>query len=423
MVLPADSAYAAAMQRGADLTESVVSSRAPSRRFEARREAIIASATREINRRGVKGMSLGNVAARLNLVPTAVMYYFKNKEELAAAVFRKSIAQFDELIAAGDLYETGSERISALIRAYFAYRLQVKRGEANEIADTSDVRALGSAEVYEAYEAMFRHARRLTPRTPDESRADRNVRTVLLLAELTWTPAWIYNWRSQDYGRIGERMADVLVNGVAAPGAPWSAAPPPGLALEADDLESSPGHFLRAATQLINDEGYHGASVERISARLKVTKGAFYHYNATKDDLVVACFQRTFDLMWRAIDEAEAIGGSGLQVLATIAAMLVGQQLGDAPMLRTSALSTVPGPVRGQMLHRLRRITIRFASLLCDGIADGSIRPVDTSVTAQMITAAINAASETPYFLAAEGRAHAAEHYVRSLFLGLCPEG
>ena len=53
-----------------------------------------------MNRKGVRGMTLGDVAARLDLVPTAVIYYFKNKEELAGAAFLKGLEAYEALIAA-----------------------------------------------------------------------------------------------------------------------------------------------------------------------------------------------------------------------------------------------------------------------------------------------------------------------------------
>ena len=69
--------------------------RTPTKRYEARRNAMIAAAVESVNRRGVRGMTLSDVTARLNRVPTGVIYYFKNKEELAAAAFMKAIARFD----------------------------------------------------------------------------------------------------------------------------------------------------------------------------------------------------------------------------------------------------------------------------------------------------------------------------------------
>ena len=44
---------------------------------------------------------------------------------------------------------------------------------------------------------------------------------------------------------------------------------------EGDTLDA----FLRAATSLVNEQGaYFGASVNRISARLNLIKGAIYHH-------------------------------------------------------------------------------------------------------------------------------------------------
>ena len=122
--------------------------------------------------------------------------------------------------------------------------------------------------------------------------------------------------------------------------------------------------------------------------------------------------------MWRAIDAAEAAGGSGLQIVARLLDVLVGLQLSDMPLLRTSALSTVPETLRAQLMMGLRRITIRLASILCDGIADGSIRPVDTTITAQMLTAAINGANELDLWRRDAGSDEARQDYVRAILRG-----
>src|SRR5438067_1114184 len=67
-------------------------------RFEARRSAVIAAAVAVINRKGVKGMTLADVAVALGLVPTGVIYYFKNKEDLAAACFLQAIERYNALM-------------------------------------------------------------------------------------------------------------------------------------------------------------------------------------------------------------------------------------------------------------------------------------------------------------------------------------
>lgn len=399
------------------------SGRAPSARFLAKREAIVLSAVTEINRHGVRGMTLGDVAACLNLVPSGLIYYFKNKEDLAVAVFLKAIGRFDQLIADSEREPDSASRLRALVRNYFEYRFKVAKGLAEPIANFNDVKALNRPEVNNAYIDMFRRARRLIPVSSAASRADRNGRTVLLLATLTFATAWLPFWRPADYARLADRIADVLINGIVPngmriPPARELVIPDGGYAHE----EGSPEQFLRAATQLINEEGYHGASADRISAHLNVTKGAFYHYNSNKDELVVAGFHRTFSILWRAIDAAEATdveAGDKLQVFVTLLSALIRLQQSSAPLLRTTALSTVPENIRVELLTRLRGITIRYASMLCDGIGDGSIRPIDTTVTAQIITAAINSASELAWWRPDEGSNLRAKYYVDAILRGL----
>jgi AcrR family transcriptional regulator len=406
---------------GAEMLEAPV--RTPTRRYEARRRAILVSAVEALNRKGIRGMTLGEVAARLDLVPTGVIYYFRNKEELAAACFLLAIERFESLIADGLAGATPQARVRRFVAAFFELKRRAGLGEAEQIAVFNDVRALGSEAVNEAYATMFRHARELLDGRggPTAPRLHRNARTHLLLSEIFWAVAWLKAFEPVDYGRAAEAMSAILTEGLAHPDAPWPQRERLDLTHADDpDAEASSELFLRAATELINAEGYHGASVERISARLNVSKGAFYHHNETKDELVVACFQRAFDLMWRAIRAAEAKGGSGLQTLVSIStALLEYQRVGTAPLLRTSALTTAPESIQPELLARFDRLSHRFASIISAGIGDGSIRPVDVNVAAQMVTAMINAGAELHYFTRGLPASGAADAYVRAFFQGL----
>ncbi|MFN7264339.1 MAG: TetR/AcrR family transcriptional regulator [Phenylobacterium sp.] len=393
--------------------------RTPSRRYMARRDAIIASAIREMNRHGVRGMTLGDVAARLDLVPTGVIYYFRNKEDLAAAAFERSIGRIQELAEYAREHPTERERVQVFIDMFILLQQRIELGEAEPLAVFNDVRALNCESVNQAFVALFRTVRSLLDRRDNRTRADLNGRAHLLINALTFVSAWIYTWRVEDYPRIGQRIASILLDGIPrggnVPGVRFLNLQPAGDEID----EGSAEHFLRAATQLINDEGYHGASVDRISSKLNVTKGAFYHYNATKDDLVVACFQRTFDVLWRAIDAAEAGGDDGLEIMHSLLQAVVQLQVGPAPLLRTSALTTVPEEIRVDLMFRLRQISIRLGSMLCDGIADGSIRPLDASITAQILTAGINAASELTWWQPGENPETGARLFVDAMVRGV----
>jgi len=405
---------------GGASSNSGTAGRQPTRRYEAKRNAIVRSAVEEMNRRGVRGMTLGDVAARLDLVPTGVIYYFRNKEELAAAAFMKGVEAYEALIAAAAGEATVEARLSAFFHAWFDYSRRVGLGEADPLPVFNDVRALNSPTVDAVYVDMFRSFRDLLPGRHALPRLHRNARAHMLLSETFWIVAWQHQVEVADYPRTADRIASILTHGLVARSAAWPKLTP--LKLTAEDAPSSASSemFLKAATCLINEEGYHGASVERISARLNVSKGAFYHHNHAKDELVVACFERTFDLMWRAIHAAEAAGGSGLEILASVVAALIEHQItGEAPLLRTSALTAVPETLRPALMQRFNRLSYRFASILCDGIADGSIAPVDVNIASQIISTAINAAAELHFWTPGMAPKAAVEHYVRPLFEGL----
>lgn len=400
-------------------SDNGVSARSPTRRYEARRKAIVRSAVEELNRKGVRGMTLCDVAARLNLVPTGVIYYFRNKEDLASAAFLKGLQTYETLIAAAAAGASPEARLAAFMQAYFDHARRVDLGEADPLPLFNDVRALNCAPVNQAYVEMFRRFRDLLTGPEALPRLHLNARAHLLLSQVFWIGGWQGQAEPADYPRAAERMARLLTRGFVGEGAGW---PPPQPSARQEDASATPSSelFLRAATQLINEEGYHGASVERISARLNFSKGAFYHHNETKDELVLACFERTFDIMWRAIHAAERAGGRGLDVLVTTVAALVEHQMrGEAPLLRTSALTAVPEIFRADLLQRFNRLSYRFASILCDGVADGSIAPVDVNIASQMISAAINAAADLHHWTPGMGPETVVAHYVRPLFEGL----
>jgi AcrR family transcriptional regulator len=146
---------------------------------------------------------------------------------------------------------------------------------------------------------------------------------------------------------------------------------------------------------MINQRGYRGASVNRIAAALNVTKGSFYHHHSAKDDLVFDCFERSYDRLSNVQLAAGEIGGDGWTQIASALAELIDLQFRDPmPLLRTTALQALPSDERVDVVVRSNRLANRFAGMLSDGIADGSVRAVDPLVASQLIMPALNAAYE-----------------------------
>ena len=79
-----------------------VANRGETRRFRAKRDAILAAASEAINEQSAKGMTFADVARRVGLNTTSVTYYFKRKDDLAAACFQHTLdylgAMLDEAL-------------------------------------------------------------------------------------------------------------------------------------------------------------------------------------------------------------------------------------------------------------------------------------------------------------------------------------
>ena len=395
-------------------------------RFEKKRDAILDASTVILNTQGVKGLTLGVAAAAVGLSTTSVTYYFKRKDDLAAACLMRGI---DWLTQAADtaLQEmTPHARLRRLLELYLERVRQGAVGAAPPLPVLSDIRALNNprrTEVFDAFMRLFRKVRNLFD-APDLAwlgRGRRTARTHMLLEQLFWAGAWLPKYDPEDYARICDRMFDILTGGLAVAGAEWAPTPAPLAELAApDNGELGLETFLLAATRLINSRGYKGASVDKISAELNVTKGSFYHHHDAKDDLVVACFDRTFEVMRRVQRLAMSLPGDQWSKLSSAAAALAEYQLSEyGPLLRTSALSALPEAMREEQVAHSNRVSDRFASMISDGIAEGSIRPVDPFIAAQMLNATLNAGAELAFWVPGVTQKAAPSVFARPMLMGI----
>jgi len=393
-------------------------------RFERKREAILDAATLILNRRGIKGLTLGDTAQAVDLSTTSVTYYFKRKDDLAAACITRGIETLHDLADVASRAATPAERLHAFLTHYLDTLKAIAAGTAAPLPIISELRALSSPrreEVASAYGRLFRKARQIFDHADLiwMSRGRRTARTRMLLEQVFWGGAWLAKYEPEDYPRVRDRMVDIFLNGVAPEGASWD---PTAISMNklAEGPELARETFLLAATRLINRRGYRGASVDKISAELNVTKGSFYHHNEAKDDLVVACFERSFEVMRRAQLLARELPGTQWDRLSACAGALAEFQLSEhGPLLRTNALTALPEKMRPVMVDHANRVSDRFASIISDGIAEGSIRPVDPFIASQMLNATLNACAELGYLVPDVRPKAAASVFVRPLLMGI----
>ena len=390
-------------------------------RFERRRADIIAAAIPILNNQGFKGMRLTAVAELIGLRATGVTYYFPRKEELAVACLEAGFGIFHEILDQAELEPDAGSRIARLIALFVDRDAAVRKGEAVALASFSAIRALEGEHrerATEGYKRMFRRVRSLlnSPELAHLDNMSRTIRTIVLLEQLYWANTWLGDYDLDLFPRLAKRMTDIVTNGMAAT---YDLREAGAVELHGEGSDPSKENFLMAATREINAHGYRGASVDRISASLNVTKGAFYHHNEAKDDLVAACFRRSFGIAREAQRRARALEGTELERLVAAVAGLIRFQLGaQGPLLRTSVLSSMPQEHKVEAMAQSYRVSRQFAAMIADAIADGSIRPVDPNVAGALLHAAVNVASDVRILNFARDQ-DIIGRFVRTLFCGL----
>src|SRR5687767_2265110 len=105
--------------------------------------------------------------------------------------------------------------------------------------------------------------------------------------------------------------------------------------------------IFEAAVRLFAEEGYVGASVERIAAAAGVAKGTFFVHFATKDAIVTTIVRRQVRGARSARERVLARGGSPVDALrATV--MALGEQAGaDRNLSRAVVSANVMNPSLG----------------------------------------------------------------------------
>ncbi len=406
-------------------------------RFKEKREAILDGAARLFNQQGIRGGTLADVARSVGLATNSITYYYRRKEDLACACLQRAMdAMSQDAATAVALANTLDGRVRGFLARHLGRLADIAEGRHPELLVFSDLLTLApphDARMAEAYTAMFRQVRAVleAPDAPPLARDALNARAHLLLSTASWARAWVGRFEPLDYPVVAARIADLLLDGLAAAATPDDPTPGPGQGLSlpasatgaADDTATA---YLRAATRLVNEHGYHGASVDRIAAELQLTKGSFYHHHNTKEDLIAACFERTFAVVRAAQSAALALQAadgrplSGLARLGLACRTLLDFQLGPlGPLLRLTAWTALPEAIRRDTQRTMGRLGERFASFVIDGMADGSVRVMDPSVAAQVVNGMINAAAEMQRWARGLHAGNAFALYALPLFTGL----
>ena len=130
---------------------------------------------------------------------------------------------------------------------------------------------------------------------------------------------------------------------------------------------------LRAAVRMFNAHGFHATSLDDVAASLGISKPTIYHYLGNKEQVLIECVTRGLERLRRfLIDYARTnMDDFGRCMVRT----------GDELLSPASAAS---------IRARKREIDATLRALIAEGIADGSIAPVDVKMSAFALAGALN---------------------------------
>lgn len=150
-----------------------------------------------------------------------------------------------------------------------------------------------------------------------------------------------------------------------------------------------------AAIQVFARKGFHKARAEEIAEEAGVAVGTIYNYFQSKDDLLLAIFQREFD---QEMALYESLEEEGLSVPDRIRAIL---QAHFARLREAHGLGRVlvrerfnwSGDIAGRLLELHRGMLTRIEALIQEGIDQGWVRPCDPRIVAPALFAVVESIS------------------------------
>ena len=150
--------------------------------------------------------------------------------------------------------------------------------------------------------------------------------------------------------------------------------------------------ILEAAVKVFATKGYHDAKVDDIVGEAQTSKGAFYFYFPSKQDIFIALSDTFADLLESKVSEAMQSESHGLQQMDAALRVSLGlfsqyRGLAKIALVQAVGLGAVFEERRRAINDRLTRLV---QTRLEAAVAEGSIAPLKTDLAARAWVGALN---------------------------------
>jgi len=148
---------------------------------------------------------------------------------------------------------------------------------------------------------------------------------------------------------------------------------------------------ILAAARAFRERGYHNTSLDDLAASLKVTKPTLYLYVLNKESILFECFRAGLAQIQATLDDCERAEGPARERLFGFIRGYAAAIVGDFGWCMLRAEDQHLGAAMSRRIKLLKGgIDRRMRALIEAGVADGSIRPCDTRMTAFALAGALN---------------------------------
>lgn len=300
-----------------------------------RREVLIDSAARQLNRDGVRDTTLHDLAAAMNLTRAALYYYIDDREDLVFQVYRRSC----ELLARALGQAVNEEQGALAVVQGFVSRIlapgQPQIATMTELGllredDRATVLALFEGVVARLADVLDAGIRRGEVRPLEPYLVARTLISMIhSVPQIFNFPMALSVTGVEDYVTL---LTSVMVHGWASDRRRQIRP----LVIDLDPLRASRvsafdrqglaaskrEQIIIAASDLFNRKGVDATSMDDIAAVLRATKRTLYQHVGDKRALVTACLERTYGVTATIHTQADAHWAAGADVLDVMIAVL-----------------------------------------------------------------------------------------------------
>jgi len=405
-----------------------------SNQHEVKLQTILSEAARLFNFQGTRATTLGDIAKSIGLTKTSLYYYARNKEELVYKCYLASCDAGDDITAeASQGAETGLECLCRFVQVWFAQYEEQNLGQRPYTAWLVEIPTLAPKHREEIESRMlgfFNTILKFVKRGIKDGSISNCApipTTQAFLAIVYWSYVWFRNVPTDKRPAAIKQLLNLIKDGISADKYQFSDIAFPSLETRVPagfdrdkQNEIKRNAFLQVGSQMFNQRGYMGASLDDVAEQLDVTKGAFYYHIQNKEDLLYQCFQRTLELISDMIERAGKDGKNGAEKIELVLRYLFNVQLSeDGPLIAYRCLPSLSIERRNEILQQTQASSDRLGEFISEGIKDSSIRDVNPEIIENAIAGTIDAAPGIAEMMRLKDNSKVSAEYLELFFNGI----